>query len=152
MAIHEANTHPFSAQGRTLFTITSDDISRYAELVSLISELEQQQKTLRGALLDLHRAGAEQETASPYLLAFVDQQRRTIDWKVQALTLAEKLYGIEKTANWKVEVEQSAPVLEITQIRVKPNPSFAARLTKPVASVRATSTLGAKGEVVHFAD
>jgi hypothetical protein len=146
-------TIPFPlAQGGTPLTITSEEISQYAELVSLISQLEQQQKALRGELLDLHKAGAEQETASPYLLAFVDQQRRTVDWKIQALTLAEKLYGIEKAANWKVEVEQSAPVLEITQIRVKPNPSFAARLPKPAASVRATSTLGAKGEEVRFGD
>jgi hypothetical protein len=146
-------TIPFPlAQGGTPLTITSQEISRYAELSALVTQLEAQQKALRLELLALRAAGAEQETDSPYLLAFVDQQRRTIDWKVQALTLAEKLYGIEKAANWKVEVEQSAPVLEITQIRVKPNPSFAARLTKPVASVRATSTLGAKGEVVHFAD
>ena len=58
-----------------------------------------------------------------------------IDWKLQALTLAEKLYGLEKAASWKVEIETSAPVQPITQIRVKPNPVFAAGLRKPAASV-----------------
>lgn len=152
MATHEATTHPFPAQGRTPLTITSEEISRYAELVSLISQLEKQQKTLRADLLDLHHAGAEQETDSPYLLAFIDQQRHTVDWKSQALALAEKLYGLEKAASWKAKVEQSAPVTPITQIRVQPNPSFAAGLTKPVASVRIPLIPGARGEVVRFGD
>ncbi len=100
-----------------------------------MSELEGQQKTLRVELLKLRAAGAEQETDSPYLLTFVDQERRMVDWKLQALTLAEKLYGLEKAANWKVEIETSAPVQPITQVRVKPNPMFAAGLRKPAASV-----------------
>ena len=58
-----------------------------------------------------------------------------VDWKLQALTLAEKLYGMEKAAIWKVEIEASAPVQPITQVRVKPNPVFAAGLRKPAASV-----------------
>jgi hypothetical protein len=136
MANDESNIHPFSAQGRKSLTITSDEISRYAELVSLISQLEQQQKSLRGELLNLHKAGAEQETASPYLLAFIEQERRTVDWKNHALALAAKVYGFDKVATWQVEVEQAAPVQPITQIRVKANPTFAARLNKPVASVR----------------
>ena len=39
-----------------------------------MSELEGQQKTLRAELLKLRAAGAEQETDSPYLLTFVDQE------------------------------------------------------------------------------
>jgi hypothetical protein len=70
------------------------------------------------------------------LLAFVNQERRTVDWKTHALELAAKLYGIGKAADWKLEVEASAPIQPITQIRVKPNPFFAAGLTKPVMSMR----------------
>jgi hypothetical protein len=135
VATHEITIHPFPAQGRTPLTITSEQISRYAELAALVSELEGQQKTLRTELLNLRAAGAEQETDSPYVLAFVDQERRMIDWKLQALTLAEKLYGLEKAASWKFEIEASAPVQPITQVRVKPNPVFAAGLRKPAASV-----------------
>ena len=135
MATHETTIHPFPAQGRTSPTITSEQISRYAELAALVSELENQQETLRAELLKLRAAGADQETDSPYLLAFVDQERRMVDWKLQALTLAEKLCGIEKAASWKVEIEASVPVQPITQVRVKPNPVFAADLRKPAASV-----------------
>jgi hypothetical protein len=135
MATHETTIHPFPAQGRTPLTITSDQIYRYAQLAALVSELESQQKALRAELLQLRAAGAEQETNSPYLLSFVDQERRMIDWKLQALALAEKLYGLEKAASWKVEIEASAPVQPITQVRVKPNPEFAAGLRKPPASV-----------------
>jgi hypothetical protein len=136
MATHEATIHSFPAQGRTPLTITSEDISRYAELSALVSQLEAQQKTLRLELLTLRLAGAEQETDSPYLLAFADQERRTVDWKTHALELAAKMYGIEKAADWKLEVEASAPVQSITQIRVKPNPVFAAGLAKPAMSRR----------------
>jgi hypothetical protein len=136
MATHEITIHPFPAQGRAPLTITSEEISRYAELSALVSQLEAQQKTLRSELLTLRAAGAEQETDSPYLLAFVDQERRTVDWKTHALELAAKVYGIEKAADWKLEVESSAPVQPITQIRVKPNPAFAAGLTMPVMSMR----------------
>lgn len=51
MATHETTIHPFPAQGRTPLTITSEQISRYAELTALVSELENQQKTLRTELL-----------------------------------------------------------------------------------------------------
>jgi hypothetical protein len=135
MATHEATIHPFPAQGRSPLTITSEEISRYAELSALVSQLDAQQKALRLELLNLRAAGAEQETGSPYLLAFVDQERRTVDWKNHALELAELLYGIEKAAKWKARIEQSAPVQPITQVRVKPNPAYAAGLKKPVASV-----------------
>ena len=136
MATHEATIHSFPAQGRTPLTITSEDISRYAELSALVSQLEAQQKALRSELLTLRSAGAEQETDSPYLLAFVDQERRTVDWKTHALELAAKLYGIEKAADWKLEVETATPGQPVTQIRVKPNPAYAAGLTKPVMSMR----------------
>jgi hypothetical protein len=73
--------HPFPAQGRAPLSITSLQISQYAELTALISQLEAQQKTLRKELLTLRSAGAEQGTDSPFMLAFVDQERRTVDWK-----------------------------------------------------------------------
>lgn len=152
MATHEATIHPFPAQDRAPLTITSEEISRYAELSALVSQLEIQQKALRSALLTLRAAGAEQETDSPYLLAFVDQDRRTVDWKTRALELAAKVYGIEKAATWKLEVEASAPVQPITQVRVKPNPAFAAALTKPATSVRLSLTPVTKGEAVRFGD
>src|SRR6266516_351043 len=95
MATSKSIIHPFPAQGRTPLTITSLQISQYAELAALISQLEAQQKSLRTKLLALHSAGAEQGTDSPYLLAFIDQERRTVDWKTQAFSLAERLYGIE---------------------------------------------------------
>jgi hypothetical protein len=135
VAISKSTIHSFPAQGRTPFTITSLEISQYAELTALISQLEAQQKALRTELLELRADGAEQETDSPYLLAFIDQERRTVDWKTQALSLAEKLYGIEQAVVWKATAERTAPVQTITQIRVKPNPSFAAGLNnKPPSS------------------
>jgi hypothetical protein len=115
--------------------ITSEEISRYAEITSQLSHLEAQQKALRAELLDLHMAGAEQETGSPYLLAFVDQVRRTVDWKNHALQLATKLYGIEKAEQWKLKVEVAAPAQPITQIRIKPNPEYAAGLAPAKRSV-----------------
>ncbi len=152
MATHEATIHPFPAQGRTPLTITSEEISRYAELVALVSQLESQQKALRSELLDLRAAGAEQETDSPYLLAFIDQERRTVDWKTHALELAARVYGIEKATDWKLDVEAAAPVQPITQVRVKPNPAFAAGLRKPVTSVRLPHPPGPNGQEVRFAD
>ncbi len=139
MATLEVSTRPTPAQVREFppVTITSEEISKYAELAALVSQLEAQQKALRAELLALHTAGAEQETTGPYLLNFVEQERRTVDWKAEALNLAEKLYGVEKTANWKAQVEQSAPVQPITQIRVKPNPAYAAGLRKPAQPVQA---------------
>ena len=113
--------------------ITSETISRYAEITAHLSRLEAQQKTLRTELLDMHEAGAEQETGSPYLLAFVDQIRRTVDWKNHALALAEKLYGIERAEQWKLKVEVAAPAQAITQIRVKPNPEYSANVVSPPA-------------------
>jgi|ERR1051326_3795697 hypothetical protein len=136
MATHEATIHPFPAQGRTLLTITSEEISRYAEISALVNELEMQQRALRAQLLELHKYGAQQENGSPYLLNFVDQERRTVDWKTHALELAAKVYGIEKAAEWKRDVEAATPAQQITQVRVKPNPIFAAGLKKPAASVR----------------
>ena len=47
-----------------LTVITSEEISRYAEITSQLSQLEALQKALRAELLDLHVAGAEQETGS----------------------------------------------------------------------------------------
>ncbi len=129
MATHETTIHRFPAQDRAPLTITSLQISQYAELAALISQLEAQQKALRKELLTLRSAGAEQGTESPYLLSFIDQERRTVDWKTQALSLAERLYGLEQPGVWKETAEQTAPVQTITQIRVKPNPSFAAGLT-----------------------
>jgi hypothetical protein len=151
MATHEVSTIPFvdrvlSIVDRPQPKITSEQVSKYAELAALVSELEAEQKTLRAALLKLRASGAEQETDSPYLLAFVDQERRTIDWKNQALALAARVYGLDKVATWQAEVEQATPVTPITQIRVKPNPAFAAGLRKPAVSI------GHDGQAVRFGD
>ena len=138
MATSEVSTRPTPAQVREFphLTISSQEIARYAEISALVSELEAQQKVLRAELLAMHAAGAEQETDCPYLLAFIDQERRTVDWKAQALSLAEKLYGMEKAASWKAQTEQSAPIQPVTQIRVKPNPAYAAGLRKPAQAVQ----------------
>ena len=113
--------------------ITSEAISHYAEITAQLSQLETRQKALRAELLKMHEAGAEQETGSPYLLAFLEQVRRTVDWKNHALALAEKLYGVEKAEQWKLKVEVAAPAQAITQIRVKPNPEYAANVASPPA-------------------
>ena len=128
-----AKVSPLSSSPQST-TITSEQIARYAEITSLICGLESQKETLRAELLAQHAAGAEQENDSPYLLNFVETERRVVDWRAQSLTLAEKLYGLEKAATWKTKVEQSAPVQAITQVRVKPNPVYAAGLKKPAAA------------------
>jgi hypothetical protein len=115
-------------------TITSEQIGRYVKITSQTAELEWKKDALRSELLTLHAAGAEQATRSPYLLNFVLSERRTVDWKEQSLALAQKLYGLEEAANWKARIEQTAPCLSITQIRVKPNPLFAGKLKMQKAS------------------
>jgi hypothetical protein len=113
--------------------ITSEIISRYAALASQIKSLEAQKDKLRDEVLALHRSGASQETSSPYLLQFIDQIRRVVDWKSHALQLATKLYGIEKAEQWKLKVEVSAPPQTITQIKPVPNPEYAANVVSPPA-------------------
>jgi len=112
------------------FTITSEEIARYAELTSLLTQLEKQKDELRAELLELYADGAEQEETGPYLLNFVDQERRTVDWKSEALSLATIVYGAQGVNAWKAQTEQAAPVQAITSIRVKPNPVFAAGLAR----------------------
>src|ERR1039458_5982573 len=56
MATHEATIHPFPAQGRTPLTITSEEISRYAELSALVSQLEAQQKAPLAVVSEIGRA------------------------------------------------------------------------------------------------
>jgi hypothetical protein len=141
---------PLSSQPQP--TITSEQISRYAELASLVSQLEAQQRTLRAELLVLRAAGAEQETNSAYPLAFVDQQRRQIDWQSEAMALAIRVYGTDQLTAWKTRLEQSAPVLPITQIRVKPNPAYAAGLHKPAATVRIPLNLGGSQAAIASGD
>jgi hypothetical protein len=111
--------------------ITSETISRYASLAAQLKSLEAQKDRLRDEVLALHRAGAEQETTSPYLLQFIDQLRRVVDWKGQALQLATKLYGVEKAEQWKLKVEVSAPPQSVTQIKPVPNPEYAANVVLP---------------------
>jgi len=132
MAVNERTIHPFPAQAREFppLTITAEEISKYAELSALVSQLESQQKALRAELLALRAAGAEQEDNCPYLLNFVEQERRAINWQAEATRLAERLFGIEKVAGWKADVEQSAPVQAVTQIRIKANPAYAAGICK----------------------
>lgn len=129
-----AKVSPLSSLAQST-TITSEQIAQYAEITSLICGLESQKEALRAELLAQYAAGGEQETDSPYLLNFVETERRIVDWKAHSLTLAEKLYGLEKVATWKTKVEQSSPVQAITQVRVKPNPSFAAGLKKPAVAI-----------------
>jgi hypothetical protein len=144
MATQKVSPLPFCPQ----FTITAAEISRYAELTSLISQLEAQQKTLRAELLELRADGAQQEETGPYLLGFTDQERRTVDWKSEALLLANLLYGAEGISAWKLKAEQAAPVQVITAVRVKPNPAFAAAkpvpasTRKPAGSVRSAVPVG----------
>lgn len=129
MATHEATIHPFPAQDRTPLTITSEEISRYAKLTSLIAKLQKEEKSLRVELLGLYSVGAEQETGSPYSLAFIEQHEcPTVDWYTRAWQLAEKLYGFEKASKWMAKAEESGSVTQITEIRVEPNPSFAVQL------------------------
>src|SRR5580700_1291533 len=120
------------------FLITSQEISRYAELTSLLTQLEKQKDDLRTELLELYVDGAEQEETGPYLLNFVDQERRTVDWKSEALTLATMVYGAQGVNAWKIQLEQAAPVQAVTSIRVKPNPAFAAGLATSSGVVATT--------------
>ena len=80
-------------------------------------------------MLELRADGAEQEETGPYLLNFVDQERRT-DWKSEALSLAAMVYGARGVNAWMLQTEQAAPVQAITSIRVNPNPAFAAGLAR----------------------
>jgi hypothetical protein len=125
--------------------ITADSISRYASLVTQFVLLRFQGLDLRDEVLALHKAGAEQETTSPYLLQFIDQIRRTVDWKNHALQLATKLYGIEKAEQWKLKIEVSAPPQTITQIKPVPNPEYAANVTSPPAR-RPVASIGMPSE------
>jgi hypothetical protein len=91
------------------FTITSEEIARYAELTSLLTQLEKQKDELRAELLELYADGAEQEETGPYLLNFVDQERRTVDWKSEALSLATIVYGAQGVNTWMLQTEQWSP-------------------------------------------
>src|SRR5579864_1937107 len=106
MAISQINTRPAPAQVREFppLTITSEEIAKYAELSALVSQLEAQQKALRAELLALRAAGAEQEDNCPYLLNFVNQERRAINWQAEATRLAEGMFGTERLAGWKADV------------------------------------------------
>ncbi len=112
------------------FVISAAEVARYAELTSLRTQLEKQKDELRSELLELHADGAEQEETGPYLLAFTDQERRSVDWKSEALSPTAVLYGAECVNAWKLKAEQSAPSQAITAIRVTPNPAFAAGVVK----------------------
>lgn len=139
MATSKVPAISFPAQPSNLpLTITAEQISKYAEISSLLSGLETQKEQLRSELLNLYDAGAEQEETSPYLLNFVEQERRNVDWKNHAIALAAKVYGVDGVAKWQAETEQAAPVTPITSIRVKPNAVFAAGITpkKPMSSER----------------
>lgn len=132
MATPQASTHAFPAQDRARLTITSEEINRFASLTSLISKLQKEETSLRVELLGLYSVGAEQETGSPYLLNFVEQECRTVDWNTEAWLLAEKLYGFEKASKWLAKAEESGSVTPTTEIRIEPNPSFAAGLANPM--------------------
>jgi hypothetical protein len=137
MATPQASIHAFQPQDRARLTITSEEISRYAAVTSQISKLQKEEASLRVELLGLYSVGAEQETGSPYLLNFVEQQEcRTVDWNTEAWKLAEKLYGFEKASRWITKAEESASVTPKTiEIRIEPNPSFAAGLANLAGSM-----------------
>ena len=132
MATPQASIHAFPAQDRARLTITSEEITRYAALTSQISKLQKEEASLHVELLGLYSVGAEQETSSPYLLTFVEQQERTVDWNTEAWKLAEKLYGFEKASRWMAKAEESGSVTPTIEIRIEPNPSFAAGLADPM--------------------
>jgi len=133
VATPQASIHSFPAQDRAQLTITSEEISRYAALTSQISKLQKEEASLRVELLGLYSVGAEQETDSPYLLNFVQQESRTVvDWNTEAWKLAEKLYGFEKASRWMAKAEESGAVTPTIEIRIEPNPSFAAGLADPM--------------------
>jgi hypothetical protein len=137
MATSKVSVILFPAQTSNLaLTITAEQISKYAEISSLVSGLEAQQKQMRSELLNLHAAGASQEETAPYVLNFVEQDRRTVDWKSQALALAVKVYGLDGAAKWQADTEQATPVTPITSIRVKPNAVFAAGITPKKPATR----------------
>jgi hypothetical protein len=119
------------------FLITAAEVARYAELTSLLTQLEKQKDELRAELLELHADGAQQEETGPYLLNFVDQDRRSVDWKSEALALATIVHGVEGVNAWRLQTEQAAPVQVITSIRVKPNPAFAAGLARSAGAAAA---------------
>lgn len=147
MATPQASIHAFPAQDRARLTITSEEINRYAALTSQISKLQKEETFLRDELLGLYSVGAEQETGSPYLLNFVEQQEcRTVDWNTQAWKLAEKLYGFEKASRWMAKAEESGSVTPITEIRVEPNPSFAAGLADLAGPMRFDASSSAAAE------
>jgi hypothetical protein len=60
-------------------------------------------------------------------------QLRKLPSLKQLLQLATKLYGVEKAEQWELKVEVAAPAQAITQIRIKPNPEYAANVTSPLA-------------------
>jgi len=142
MATPQASIHTFPAQDRARLTITSEEISRYAALTSQISKLQKEEASLRFELLGLYSVGAEQETGSSYLLKFEQQECRTVDWNTEAWKLAEKLYGFEKASRWMTKAEESGSVTPTIEIRIEPNPSFAAGLALRFDTPSATERFG----------
>jgi hypothetical protein len=113
--------------------ISADVISRYAALATQFKSIEKQKDALRDEVLTLRKAGAEQETTSPYLLQFIDQTRRTVDWEAWAMRLAEKVYGEKAATRWFTRVKARAPKQLVTQVKPIPNPEYAANVASPPA-------------------
>ncbi len=134
MATHTLAPVAVPAQGQQPLTITSEQINRYAEIVSILTQLEKQKDVLRGELIPLHHSGAQQEQTSPYLLQFIEQQRRTVDWKAAAMSLAAQFLSQSDLVLWEIRTEANATVQQITQVRVTPNASYAANLKRPCVS------------------
>ncbi len=72
----------------------------------------------------------------------MDQERRAVNWQAEATRLAERLFGIEKIGGWKADVERSASVQSVTQIRVQPNPAYAAGICKAAQTTTAVQAMG----------
>jgi hypothetical protein len=112
------SSHSLHAQGST---IQAAQIASYVELSAVVSELEAPQKTLGAQLLGLHKAELEQETASPSILAFVNQERHTTRTNTQRISLAVRIYGTDKLTGWNTRLGHSATVQAVTEIRINPN-------------------------------
>jgi hypothetical protein len=90
-----------------LLTISAEQISKYAEITSLVSGLEAQQKELRSELLQLHAAGAEQEETSPYLLNFVEQEREF--QQITSISLSSETVTVQREKFATEALPQSEP-------------------------------------------
>lgn len=105
MATQNVTIHPFPTQGRASLAIISEEISRYAELSALLSQLEAEQKTFRAELLSLHAAGAQQGSGSPCSLLWsksgipLTGSRRLSPWPRSSTASNDLPHGRQKSSS-----------------------------------------------------